>query len=56
MSEIASQRPSRIVVDLDAIGHHLGGLETHRRFRELRGLITLDEAFSDIEGGGEDAP
>lgn len=32
--------------DLDAVGHHLGGLETHRRFRELRGLLTLDEALS----------
>lgn len=41
--------------DIDAIGHHLGGLETHRRFRELRGLLTLDEALSDVEGGGEDA-
>jgi hypothetical protein len=29
--------------DIDAIGHHLGGLETHRRFRELRGLLTIDE-------------
>lgn len=32
--------------DIDAVGHHLGGLETHRRFRELRGLLTLDEALS----------
>ena len=32
--------------DIDAVGHHLGGLETSRRFRELRGLITLDEALS----------
>lgn len=39
--------------DIDAVGHHLGGLETHRRFRELRGLITLDEAMADIEVGGE---
>lgn len=31
--------------DLDAVGHHLGGLETHRSFRELRGLLTLDEAL-----------
>jgi hypothetical protein len=37
--------------DIDAIGHHIGGLETHRRFRELRGLITLDEVVS---GGGSD--
>lgn len=42
--------------DIDAIGHHLGGLETHRRFRELRGLITLDEAMADIEVGGEAVP
>jgi hypothetical protein len=32
--------------DIDAVGHHLGGLETHRSFRELRGLLTLDEALS----------
>ena len=29
MSEIASQRPSRIVVDLDAIGHNLRAIRTH---------------------------
>ena len=28
MSEIASQRPSRIVVDLDAIGHNLQAIRT----------------------------
>ena len=29
MSEIASQRPSRIVVDLDAIGHNLQAIRAH---------------------------
>ena len=29
MSEIASQRPSRIVVDLDAIGHNLQAIRGH---------------------------
>ena len=29
MSEIASQRPSRIVVDLDAIGHNLHAIRAH---------------------------
>ena len=29
MSEIASQRPSRIVVDLDAIGHNLRAIRAH---------------------------
>lgn len=42
--------------DIDALGHHLGGLETHRRFRELRGLITLDEALADIDSSGEAVP
>jgi hypothetical protein len=34
--------------DLDAVGHHLGGLETSRSFRELRGLISLDEALESV--------
>lgn len=34
--------------DIDAIGHQLGGLETFKSFRELRGLVSLDEALADL--------
>jgi len=34
--------------DLDAVGHHLAGLETQRSFRELRGILTAEEALRDL--------
>lgn len=33
--------------DLDALGHHIGGLHTSKEWREFRGLGSLDE---DVEG------
>lgn len=33
--------------DMDAVGHHLAGLETLRTFRDARGLTTLAEALGD---------
>lgn len=30
-------------LDIDAVGHHLGGLETNRDFRRFRDLLTIDE-------------
>lgn len=33
--------------DLDAVGHQLGGLETQKSFRNLRGIFSLDEALAD---------
>lgn len=34
--------------DTDAVGHQLGGLETLKSFRDLRGIIRLDEALGDF--------
>lgn len=34
--------------DIDAVGHQLGGLETQKSFRELRGLTSLAEALGDV--------
>lgn len=34
--------------DIDAVGHHLGGLETYKSFRDLRGLTSIEEALADI--------
>jgi hypothetical protein len=34
--------------DIDAVGHHLAGLETQRRFREVRGLLTAEEVVRDL--------
>lgn len=42
-------------LDIDAVGHHLGGLETVQSFRSHRGLITLDEIVGDLSGSGEAA-
>ncbi len=36
--------------DMDAVGHQLGGLETVKSFRQIRGIFTLDEALADSEG------
>lgn len=33
--------------DLDAVGHHLAGLETVKEFRNFRGLLNID---ADLEG------
>lgn len=33
--------------DLDAVGHHLAGLETVKEFRKFRGIIDIDQ---DLEG------
>lgn len=32
--------------DIDAVGHQLGGLETQKSFRDLRGIITFEEAVA----------
>lgn len=34
--------------DMDAVGHHLGGLETNQDFRRFRGIRTIDEALADL--------
>lgn len=34
-------------LDMDAIGHHLGGLETNRGFRRFRNIIDWDEVSTD---------
>lgn len=34
--------------DIDAVGHHLAGLEAVASFRDLRGLITTDPALFDV--------
>lgn len=39
--------------DMDALGQHLGGLDTVRRFRENRGLLSLNEIFEDASTDGE---
>lgn len=35
-------------LDMDAVGHHLGGLETNKDFRTFRGITNLDEVLSDL--------
>lgn len=33
-------------IDIDAVGHQLGGLETQKSFRDHRGIFTFDEALA----------
>ena len=42
-------------IDIDAVGHQLGGLETVKSFRASRGIWPLDPDDSDLEGVGEAA-
>lgn len=44
------------VEDTDAAGFHLGGLDTVKRFRESRGLLSLDEIFPGDAGSGTTDP
>lgn len=34
-------------IDMDAVGHHLGGLEKSKDFRSFRGIFRLDEDVAD---------
>lgn len=34
--------------DMDAVGHHLAGLETQRSFRDFRGITSLDEVLGNV--------
>lgn len=34
-------------IDIDAVGHQLGGLETQKSFRRHRGIFTFDEDLAD---------
>lgn len=34
--------------DIDAVGKHLGGLETHQSFRDLRGIFSSNPSLSDV--------
>lgn len=34
--------------DIDAVGHHLGGLETNADWRRFRGFLTLDEVAASV--------
>lgn len=34
--------------DIDAVGHHLGGLESNEHFRRFRGLLTVDEITENL--------
>lgn len=34
-------------IDIDAVGHQLGGLETQKSFRDHRGIFTFEEALAD---------
>jgi hypothetical protein len=38
--------------DMDAVGHHLAGLETHEGFRKFRGLDDSDENLLGVPGLG----
>lgn len=38
--------------DLDAVGHHLGGLDTNADFRRFRDLNTIDEIYEGLRGSG----
>lgn len=38
--------------DLDAIGQHIGGLDTVQRFREFRGILGVDEILERAQAGG----
>lgn len=33
-------------IDIDAVGHQLGGLETQKSFRDHRGIFTFEEALA----------
>lgn len=35
-------------LDMDAVGHHLGGLETNQDFRRFRGITDLDEVLQGV--------
>lgn len=43
------------VTDMDAIGHHIGGLDTNAAFRKFRGLTTIDEIVEELRGDRETA-
>lgn len=38
--------------DVDAVGHHLGGLHTNAEWRRFRGIVSLDEIAAGLPGGG----